>query len=161
MCVRVCSGSGTNRVSFVTIYKNTWSTQYSPSGVLQAPSNKMDPKIYSKINWSTREFVFKLFFLQHVFLTFKVVFRMLIVDLSIPFTFYSGDCFDRVVILFNFRICVCECPVQVNWLWQTLVSADILLHPSLSNKSVFCVFACLHGYLYACMCIYFYLFFVF
>ena len=36
------------------------------------------------------------------------------VDLSVPFDFYSGDCFDRVVDFFNIRICVCECPVGVN-----------------------------------------------
>ena len=38
------------------------------------------------------------------------------VDLSVPFGFYSGDSFDRVVVLFNSRICVCECPVPVNCL---------------------------------------------
>ena len=28
--------------------------------------------------------------------------------------FYSEDCFDRVVILFNSRICISKCPVEVN-----------------------------------------------
>ena len=26
---------------------------------------------------------------------------------------YSGDCFDKVVVHFNSRICVCECSVRV------------------------------------------------
>ena len=29
------------------------------------------------------------------------------VDLSVPFGFYSDGCFDRIVALFNTRICVC------------------------------------------------------
>ena len=28
---------------------------------------------------------------------------------GVPFGLYSGDCFDKVVVLFNSRICVCEC----------------------------------------------------
>ena len=41
-----------------------------------------------------------------MFLTFKVVFRNLMADLSISFSFYSGHCFDNVVVLFNSLICV-------------------------------------------------------
>ena len=70
---------------------------------------------YFQIYRSRSEFGFKLFiFLQHVFLTYKVVFRNLIVDWSVQFNFYSDECFDRVVVLFNSRMCVCECPVRIN-----------------------------------------------
>ena len=56
---------------------------------------------------------------------FKVIFRKLMSDLGAPFGFYNGDCFDRVVVLFNFVICICEYPVGVNYLWQPLASADV------------------------------------
>ena len=62
-----------------------------------------------------------------------------------PLILYSGDCFDQFVILFNFRICVCEFSVQVNCPWQIFVSTGVI---SLFlfflffffYKSVFCVF---------------------
>ena len=75
------------------------------------------------MNRSLSEFGFRLFIylsiylflLLHVFLIFKVFFRKLIMDLGAPFGFYCGDCFDRVVVLFNSRICACECPVGVSY----------------------------------------------
>ena len=64
---------------------------------------------------STSEFAFTLLiFRGHVNLIFKVIFRKLMTNLSIPFGFYSGNCFDRFVVLFNSQTCVCECPVGVN-----------------------------------------------
>ena len=66
---------------------------------------------YIKMVRSTSEFGFRLFInflLLHLFLAFKVVFKKLIVDLSIPFRSYCGDCFDGSVILFNYQICICE-----------------------------------------------------
>ena len=56
-------------------------------------------------------------FLQHVFLTFNVVFRKLRIDLNVPFGFYSGDCFDRNMVRFDSKIRVCECSVRVNRSW--------------------------------------------
>ena len=47
------------------------------------------------------------------FLMFTIILRDLMADLSVPFGFYSDDCFNRVVVLFNFWICVCECPVDI------------------------------------------------
>ena len=69
--------------------------------------------------------VYFFFLLLNVFLTFKVVFWMLMIDLNVPFGFYCGDCFDRVVNLFHFRIYVRECPDGVKCLWQPLTSADL------------------------------------
>ena len=40
---------------------------------------------------------------------------------------YTEDYFDRDVILFNFRICVCECPIGSNWPWKPAVSAVVFL----------------------------------
>ena len=45
---------------------------------------------------------------------FRVVFRKLMIDLGALFGFYSGNCFDWVVILFNSRTCVHECLLGVN-----------------------------------------------
>ena len=42
------------------------------------------------------------------------------------FGFYSGDCFDRVIVLFTSRICVCECPVRIHCPWQRLFSVDVV-----------------------------------
>ena len=33
---------------------------------------------------------------------------------GVLFVLYSGDCFDKVVVLFNSRICIHEYTVQVN-----------------------------------------------
>ena len=41
------------------------------------------------------------------------------------FSFYYEDCFDWVVFIFNPRICVCECPVGVNFLQKALAFADV------------------------------------
>ena len=56
-----------------------------------------------------------------------VLFRRLIM-VEVLFISSSGSkyCFDRGVILFNSRICFCECPVGVNCPWKYLVSANFL-----------------------------------
>ena len=85
------------------------------------------------MNTSASEFGFrfkKLFFAFTCVSGFRVVFRKLMIDLGTLFGFYSGNCFVRVVVLFN---CVCENPVGVNCPRQTLASADL-----------FCV--CMHVY---------------
>ena len=64
---------------------------------------------YYKMNSSSSEFAFSLsiyFLLLHMFLTFKVVFRMLMADMSVPFGFNYVDSFDRVVFHFNSRNCI-------------------------------------------------------
>ena len=57
-----------------------------------------------------------------VFLTL-VVFKNLMTDLNTTFGFYSGDCLDRIVVLFNSTTYIGECPVGVKCLWQNLASA--------------------------------------
>ena len=51
--------------------------------------------------------------------------RLIIVKVAFISGYYCEDFFDRDVIIFNFRIRVCECPVGVNYLWSLLASADI------------------------------------
>ena len=82
-----------------------------------------------------------------MFLTFKVIFRRLMANLSIPFVFYRDNCLDWVVVLFSSWICVCECPVGVNCLRKTLFSADFFFNV---YKSVFCEFVCMHECSYPC-----------
>ena len=68
------------------------------------------------MNRSTSEFGFRLFIflLLHVFLTIKVIIRKLMMILDTFSGFYSGNCFYRVVVLFNSWISVYECLVRVN-----------------------------------------------
>ena len=40
---------------------------------------------------------------------------------NVPFGLYSGNCFDKVLVHFNSRICICECWFQVNCPWQIFV----------------------------------------
>ena len=53
--------------------------------------NRLDPQVNLLLSYS--------FF-------FNMCFRKLMVDLRVPFGFYSGNCFGRVVVLFNSRICI-------------------------------------------------------
>ena len=46
-------------------------------------------------------------------------------DLVTPFGFYSYNCLDSVVVLFNSLIPLCESLVGVNCFCQTLASADL------------------------------------
>ena len=57
-------------------------------------------------------------------------------------SFYCEDCSDRGVILFNFRICVCECPVGVKFPLKPLDSADVLFIFACIYKDVLCVCVC-------------------
>ena len=41
--------------------------------------------------------------------------RLIMVRVFSASCLYRGDCFDRGVILFNSRICICECPAGVNY----------------------------------------------
>ena len=50
--------------------------------------------------------VFFKFFASSYISDFRIEFRKLMVDLGVPFGFYSGDYFDRVVILLNSMSCV-------------------------------------------------------
>ena len=56
------------------------------------------------MNSTGREFGFRsfIFLLLYVFLRFKVVFRMVMIDFSVHFGLYSGDYFDRVEVLFKY-----------------------------------------------------------
>ena len=91
-----------------------------------------------------------------MFLTFKVVFRKFMIDLGPPFIlfiylfiYYSSDCFDRLVVLFNCRICVCEYPLRVYCPWQPLTSTDFLYAYKVYSVYL-CVYisVCIHVCLY-------------
>ena len=43
-------------------------------------------------------------------------------------SFYSKDCFSRSVILFNSRICVCQCPTGVNCPRKSMGNSDLYIH---------------------------------
>ena len=91
-----------------------------------------------------------LFFFKQMLLTFKDVFRKLMVDLSVSFGFYRGECFDRVVVLFDSRISAREYSVRVHWPRKNLVSADISLAFSFfSTREYVCL--CLCGCSYRCV----------
>ena len=78
--------------------------------------------------------------------------------------FYSGNCFDEVVILFISRICACECSVRVNCPWRIFVSANVslflfyFLFFFYLQVCIMCV--CLCGCLCPYMCVYTFGFFV-
>ena len=77
--------------------------------------------------------------------------------LVFPSGLYSGDCFDKLVVLFISKICVCECPVLVNC---QLFFLSFSFFSSFSfYKYVFGVFVCLRGCTCPCMYIYFRLLF--
>ena len=69
----------------------------------------------------------------------------IMVDSGVAFDLYSGESFDKFVVLFNSRICIWEFSSCINCPRQIFVSADIvsflsLLLSSFSfYKSVFCV----------------------
>ena len=74
----------------------------------------------------------------------------------VPFDLYCGDRFDKIVILFNSRICVCEFSVPVNCQQQIFVSTGVdFLFPNFFYRSLFEEFVYLHGCSCPCMCIYF------
>ena len=74
---------------------------------------------------------------------------------SVPFGFYSGDCFDKAVVIFISWICVCECPLWINCPWQTFVSADVvslsLLFFFIRVYSVFYVSAFVLVFIHVCI----------
>ena len=68
----------------------------------------------------------------------KIVYSHVPFDLCVDF-------FDKVVVLFNSRICVCEFSVWVNCPWQILVPAD--------SVSLFFLFSFTRGYS-VCLCVF-------
>ena len=85
----------------------------------------------------------------------RVVIGKVMIDLNAPFIFYSGECFDRFVVLYNSRICVCEYPVGVSCPRQPLTSAEVLymcvcvcVCVCVSSQECFCVFVYRHIYIY-------------
>ena len=77
--------------------------------------------------------------------------RLMMARVVIGLSFYSEDCFNGGVILFNHRICVCECPVGVNCLWRSLASADlkkkIFIHEFVLCACV-CTFTDIHTHIF-------------
>ena len=47
-------------------------------------------------------------------------------DLGVFFQFYSSDSFNRIVLLFNSRICVYKRLVGIKYSWKLLASADVV-----------------------------------
>ena len=59
---------------------------------------------------------------------FMVFFRKLIIVKAVFFSdFYNEDYFDSIVIHFNPRIWVSECPVEFHDLWKHLASEDVFI----------------------------------
>ena len=56
--------------------------------------------------------------------------------------FYSCDCFGMIVVLFNSKICVYECSVRVDCLWQTFVSLDVTTFFFFLQECILCVCSC-------------------
>ena len=84
----------------------------------------------------------------HPVLDYIVIFKRLIIIWAV---FYSGDYFDRVVILFNSRIFVCEYPVGINCPWKPLASADVFSCIYLQECTLcvcVCMSVCIHVYTY-------------
>ena len=74
---------------------------------------------------------------------FRVFFGKLTIDLGTIFGFYSGDCFDRAMVLPNFRTCVCEC--EKFWPLYMVLRACV--------RACVRVCVCLHKCI-LCLCVY-------
>ena len=71
-------------------------------------------------------FIRYLFFFNMCFWHFTLSLRSKMVCSCVPFDLYCGDCFNKVVVLFNSRICVSEFLVRVNYQWQIFVPVDVV-----------------------------------
>ena len=94
--------------------------------------------IYIYMNWLAIESEFVILGFYYLF-TALHVFQILSLLREIYSSFYRDDCFDRGVILFISRICVCKCPVRVNCPWKPLVSAVVFMYvyPSMYSVRVY------------------------
>ena len=81
-------------------------------------------------------------FRLHVFLR-----RLIMAGEVFGHSLYIEDFFDRRVILFNSRICVCECSNGFNCLWRPLTSADICfcIYESIFLKKNKSIYKYVHG----------------
>ena len=122
--------------------------------------------IYFKMNSSTRGvFLIYRFFFNACFWRFTSSSRSKTVCSCLPFYLSSGDCFDKVVILFNSRIYVCEFSVRVKCPWQIFdplfVSLFFFSLLFLFTKvcSV-CLYVYMAAHIYACVYIFSFFFFL-
>ena len=83
-----------------------------------------------------------LFFFYTCF--WHLVFRKLMADLNIPFGFYSGNCFDRVKVLFNSLISL----LISSWSpWQILVSSFFACILCVCVGVCVCVYMCVYTFM--------------
>ena len=105
---------------------------------------------------STNKFLSGYFFLQRVFLMFKVVFKKLMIYLRALICYHIGDNFGKVVVLIpglesvNVQLEVID--REKLWPLQMCLLFRVSLH---LFKSVFCVFECIPECSYPGTCIYF------
>ena len=99
------------------------------------------------LNLVFRLLLYHIFVLSTCVSDIMVFFRRLIMVrvVFVP-SFNSKDCFERGMILFNSRICICECPVEVNYPQKPLASTD----------DFFSFYVCIYKYVLAvslCVCV--------